>query len=127
MDQSAWKVLMDLIHKGFGDKWIHWISLILVSGTSQGDPLYPLLFVLAADLLHGLTLSGWFPEWRLEMEKLLSFGIIVGMCLFQSEITSPLEVRNYYHYDVPNLKKKISIWLLHLGLSTLIFCDGNDE
>jgi hypothetical protein len=70
-------ILSILRAKGFPEQWCKWINSILSSGTSsilvngipgkefdckrglrQGDPLSPLLFVLAADLLQSLVNKG---------------------------------------------------------------------
>lgn len=74
-DKVEHQVILEMLrHKGFTDKWVNWINMVLSScsssillngvpskpfkckcGVRQGDPLSPLLLVLAADLLQSVV------------------------------------------------------------------------
>ena len=78
--------MLDIMqHMGFNAKWLDWIKAILSSGKSlvlpngvpgrqfhcksgvrQGDPLSPLLFVLAADLLQA-AINEAYREGRIQL------------------------------------------------------------
>jgi hypothetical protein len=92
-DMIEYSVIIDMMkHMGFGDIWISWITKILTSastsvilngmpgkniickrGVRQGDPLSPLLFVAAAELLQVVVNNAWH-EGHIQLPVDNSYG-----------------------------------------------------
>jgi hypothetical protein len=92
-DKVQHQVILAMMQKkGFSDKWLSWVHNILSSGTSQvllngvpgktihcrrgvhqGDPLSPLLFVLALDLLQSLV-NAAFHKGIISLPLASSYG-----------------------------------------------------
>jgi len=110
-------IIQMMSHLGFGDKWLDWIQRILASGTSsillngvpgnhfhcrhgvrQGDPLSPLLFVLAADLLQCIINKGCrnglfelpIPSYELDQYPIIQYAddTLLVMKASQKELES---------------------------------------
>uniref|UniRef100_A0A453JTB0 Reverse transcriptase domain-containing protein n=1 Tax=Aegilops tauschii subsp. strangulata TaxID=200361 RepID=A0A453JTB0_AEGTS len=77
-DTIAWPFLFEVLRaKGFPDLWLSWIATLLTTtssrvvvngyagpkfmhaqGLKQGDPIYPLLFVITMDVLTSIVSKG---------------------------------------------------------------------
>lgn len=101
-DSVSWEYLLELKQKmGFPPRWRNWIALLLSSATSacllngtqgqsishgcgfrQGDPLSPLLFILAIDPLHHLLQAAAEEEM---IARLPGRGISMRVSLYADD------------------------------------------
>nr|CAD1823673.1 unnamed protein product [Ananas comosus var. bracteatus] len=105
-DNINWHFLTELLQtRGFGQRWINWISCLLHSSTTavlvngaaglpftckrglrQGDPLSPLLFILCTDvlfqMLHFASSAHFLPSIGIGDAKLHTLQFADDMLLF---------------------------------------------
>jgi hypothetical protein len=128
-DTLAWTFLLDVLrHLGFGQRWRDWVSIVLSSastkimlngrpghricharGLRQGDPLSPMLFVLAMEVFNNLL------RWVEQTGRLTPVVGIVGsrLYLYADDLVMFLKP---LHHDLQAVKASLSIFGRASGL-----------
>lgn len=115
-DSMRWDYLLPLMQqRGFPTKWTNWIATLLTSSTSrvmlngipldqiqhgrglrQGDPLSPLLFILAIDPLHRLlavaTERGLLSKLKGRAARFRAFIYADDAAIFIKPITQDMSI-----------------------------------
>jgi hypothetical protein len=102
-DSISWPFLLDVLrHRGFGPRWLRWIALLLRTastcvlvngcggaaflhgrGLRQGDPISPLLFVIAMDVLSTMLRTA---EQAGVLSDLASIGLRSRVSLYADDV-----------------------------------------